>query len=118
MPLSPPAAEELTVAVAPTATIIGGPWATWLTEAIVVRIQNMDAVQSIDAWFELTWDDGTIYDLQQDNYFMGIPALAARQKEFAFAAHPAMRIMATASGAGANVRISVRRVNTLGGRRL
>ena len=111
--MAEPNLNEAVVAVAPTSTTLGGPFTVtsqFYNDTILLRITNSDGSQSLDAWVEVSWTGGTIYDKWQDNYFMGIPAGECRQKEVNIGSNPVFRVQGTASGAGLNCKISVKRV--------
>lgn len=98
------------VEVAPTPTVLMGPFDSFLIDQLVVRVENTDVSQSLDAWFEVTWRDSTVYDQWQDSYFMGIPPGEARQKAVDISSQPVFRMRGQASGAGLTALVSVRRI--------
>ena len=111
MPTYPdPISDTVAVSVAPTPTVMGGPYSGWLSEQVVLRVENTDASQTLDAWLEFAWSDDLTYDLQQENYFMAIPAVTARQKTVNIQGQPVFRVMGQASGAGLTANFAIRRI--------
>jgi len=103
--------HDVTVAVAPTDTVLSDVISCLHTEALGVVLTNTDGSQELNAWIEVAptingpWDRSPWTGLEQ------IAAGETRYETASVKGRRFARLVGTASGAGLNVRTWIDRVN-------
>lgn len=102
------AKDSAVVAVAPTSTLLGE-WDTKRDELLTVQLENLDASQTCSATVHRKVSGASGYAVSTLGDFSSIAALDSVCADLDVRGTASIRIYATMSGAGGNVRVSADR---------
>lgn len=101
------------VAVAPTDTVVLAAFSTRRadgklegTTSLSISLNNLDLSQTLDAWFESSWDGSTKWATVNVISLDGIAVGETRYQNFVVKPWRYLRLMGRASGAGLNCRVA------------